>query len=391
MSAADGLVPELIYIDLNHWVGLSKARLGQASAGAYVGALAALRSAISSGRAVVPLSSTHYMEISRIASAQRRADLALTMGEISRYVTLPSREAFLRYQFRASLAAELRATHSGPAPAITGHGFGHAFGHRAQLELRGPDPHRFAADHVDEFIPRLEDHTGYGWKFTPSETSRSPLELMNEALDASAQFRMLMGPADKNEPELRALGFKPSAAYDVVDAITRREEDLASQLAADPKWKQRLNDIIDARALYWDLADDWDLAVADVWPRVVTMDEFGKERLTRILRRIPIVAIESAIRRSNFQNGSHKWRKNDIHDSDFVGSAVTYCDVVVTEKHLRDQLRREGIDRQYGAVVLSQAGDLTAYLEGNLEVPAVAEGPPHGTVATDEPADRRGS
>jgi hypothetical protein len=358
-------VPELTYVDLNHWVGLAKARLGQTDAGSYVELLAELRTAVAAGRIVMPLSSTHYMELSRIASAERRAKLALVMGELSKYITLTNRETFLRYQFRVALAAELRTTYRSPAPPVTGYGFAHAFGQAGQFALHGPNLDRFASERVDEFIPRLEEHTGYGWRFVPSGRAATPLERMNEALDAAAQFLMLMGPADKNDPELLKLGFKPSAAYDVVDAITRREDDLAKQLAAEPKWKQRLDDVIDARALYWDLSEDWDQAVGDVWTRVLTMDEFGKERLTRILRGIPIIDIESAIRHANFRNGSHRWRKNDIHDSDFAGSAVTYCDVVLTEKHLQAQLHARGVDRQYGTQIFSRPDDLVAHLRDN--------------------------
>lgn len=358
--------PELIYIDLNHWVGLGKARLGQTGAGAYVGALNELRLAVASGRAVVPISSTHYMEISRIALAQRRADLAITMGELSRYVALTSRETLLAYQFRRSLAQELRTVYRAPAPPVTGHGFAHAFGRSARIGLRGPDPDRFAADHLDELIPRLQQLAGFGWVFVPSGRAATPLERLNEALDSYAQFHMLMGSADKQDPELLKAGYNPQAAYDVVDRITRREADLAEQLAADPKWLQRLDDIIDARALHWDLSEDWDQAVSDVWQRVVSIDEFGKDRVTQILRGIPIIDIESAIRRANFRGGNHKWKQNDIHDSDFAGSAVTYCDVVWTEKHLRAQLVAEGIDRKYETLVLSRPEDLTAHLRQGL-------------------------
>jgi hypothetical protein len=354
--------PELVYLDLNHWVGLSKARLGRSDAGPYVEALSELRIAVAEGRIVVPLKSTHYMEISRIASAQRRADLALTMGELSRYVTLTQRETLLRYQFRTSLAHELGTVYNAPAPAATGRGFAHAFGQQGGIGLRGPDPDRWAADHSEEFMARLEEHAEFGWTFVPSGRASTALERVNEAMDAYAQFRMLMGPTDKREPELLNLGFNPQSAYDVVDAITRREADLSEQLAADPKWLLRLHDIIDARALYWDLREEWDQAVNDVWARVIAMDEFGQDRLSRILRGIPIIDIESAIRRANFRGGSHKWTKNDIHDADFAGSAVSYCQVVLTEKHLSGQLRREGLDRKYETVILARPEELTAHL-----------------------------
>jgi hypothetical protein len=41
---------------------------------------------------------------------------------------------------------------------------------------------------------------------------------------------------------------------------------------------------------------------------------------------------------------------------------VTYCDVVVTEKHLRAQLIGQGIDRKYGTTILSRPEELAAHL-----------------------------
>jgi hypothetical protein len=357
-------LPELIYIDLNHWVGLSKARIGQAGSELYAEALAELRTAVSSGRAVVPISFPHYIEISQIASAQRRANIALTMGELSKYTALTPREVFLHYQFRQSLAQELGTSYASPRPAITGHGFGHAVDYQPlKGRLRGDATAlEQLANNLEDFIPRLEAHTGFGWKFAPSGTAETPFELLNEALDAHAQFRMLMGPADKQDAELLRHGFNPSVAYDVVETMTRREADLAQQLAAEPIYQRQLDDIIAARALRWDLWEDWDQAVSDVWPRTVTIEELGWTRVSRILRSIPIVDIESSIRRANFRNGSYRWKKNDIHDLGFSGPAVTYCEVLFTERHLRTQLCRQSIDRKYGTTVLSHPEELVAYL-----------------------------
>lgn len=358
-------MPELIYIDLNHWVGLSKARLGHAGSELYGEALAELRAAVYSGRVVVPISFPHYIEISQIASAQRRANLALTMGELSKYTALTPREVLLRHEFRHSLAQELGTSYTSPRPAITGYGFSHAVAYQpAKGRLRGDgDALEELANKSDMLIPRLEAHTGFGWKFVPSGVAETPLDLLNEALDAHAQFRMLMGPADKQDPQLLSYGFNPSAAYEVVDAMTRREADLAQRLAAEPIYQQRLDDIIEARALHLDLWEEWDQAVSDVWPRIVTIEELGWTRVSRILRSIPIVDIESAIRRANFRNGgSYRWKKNDIHDLGFSGPAVAYCDVLFTERHLRAQLCRQGIDRKYGTTILSRPEELVAHL-----------------------------
>jgi hypothetical protein len=256
-------LPEIIYLDQLHWINLSKARLGQEGSEVYAHLLAELRAAISSGRVVVPISFTHYFEVSEIARADRRANLALTMGELSGYTALTAREVFLRYQFRRSLALELGTTYAPPQPSITGYGFGHVFGETPVLDPTQANPER----------------------------TRTPLERARGTLNAAIQLRMLMGPANKQDPELVKYGFNPAAAYEVIERIRRREEDLAAQLAADPTWLRRLDDIIEARALLWDLNEDWYSAVTDVWPRMVTIGEFGIERLHRIIRGIPIVDI----------------------------------------------------------------------------------------------------
>lgn len=365
-------MPELIYLDQLHWINLSKARLGQEGTDVYAELLKELRAAVSSGRAVVPISFTHYFEVSEIARADRRANLALTMGELSKYVALTPREVFLRHEFRLSLAKELGISYTAPPPATTGYGVGHAYGlGSGKGRFRGdPEILEQAAKTVDENIPRLEQDTGYGWRFVPSGAATTPLELLNEVADARVQFGLLMGPADKQDPELLKLGFNPAKAYEVIENIKRREEDLANQLAAEPEWKGRLDDIIEGRALFWDLNEDWARAVTDVWPRVVTIQEFGWQRLHRVLRGIPIVDIESSIRHANFRNGSHKWTTNDIHDLSFAGAAVTYCDVLLTEKHLHTQLVHEGVGRKYGTAIFRRPEELTEHLrQGHPSAP----------------------
>jgi hypothetical protein len=306
------------------------------------------------------------METSKIALAQRRADLALTMGELSSYTSLTSREVLLAYELRLSLAQELGVKYAAPPPAVTGYGFAHAFGEPPVTgRIHGSDPaalEDWTDKNAPEIIARLEEFIGFGWRFVLSGNSKTPMELVNEAFNSVAQFWMLMGPDDKHDPELLEAGFNPGLAYDVVASIARREADLAKTLKADPARRHPLGDIVAVRALYWDLAEEWDRASGDVWSRAVTMEEFGKERLSRILSNIPIVDVESSVRRANFRNSSKPWESNDIYDLNFVGSAVAYCDVLVTEKHLNAQLDREGVGRKYGTTIVRSLEELTAHL-----------------------------
>jgi hypothetical protein len=88
----------LIYLGQLHWINLSRARLGREGTRVYADLLAELRAAVATGRVVVPLSFTHYFEVSKIGAAQRRAELALTMAELSRYTTLTAREVLMRHE-----------------------------------------------------------------------------------------------------------------------------------------------------------------------------------------------------------------------------------------------------------------------------------------------------
>jgi hypothetical protein len=79
-----------VYLDLNHWVSLAKARLGREDGRSFVRCLELLKNAVEEGRAVVPLSATHYAEVGQITSLRRRADLANVMAELSNFTTLAS-------------------------------------------------------------------------------------------------------------------------------------------------------------------------------------------------------------------------------------------------------------------------------------------------------------
>ena len=53
-------MPKLIYLDQLHLINLTRDRLARDGSDSYRDALTELRWAVSSGRAVVPMSSTHY-------------------------------------------------------------------------------------------------------------------------------------------------------------------------------------------------------------------------------------------------------------------------------------------------------------------------------------------
>lgn len=71
----------LVYLDLNHWIGLAKAAVGHPDGQRYAEPLNVLRN--QGHDVVVPLASEHYMEMSGISGQRQRFDVAAVMEEIS--------------------------------------------------------------------------------------------------------------------------------------------------------------------------------------------------------------------------------------------------------------------------------------------------------------------
>jgi hypothetical protein len=316
---------------------------------------------------VVPLSSTHYIEMSRIKDPRQRAEVALTMQALSEYVALTSRELLLRDELRRSIASEFGKAYEAPSPAITGFGYAHAFG---QNQVRGhitgnlDQARRHADAAADRVIQGLETKMGYGWRFRPSGIAQDRLQLIEEAMNAAMQFGILRGPQDADIERLRQeCGYRPEDSYAVTQAIENREAELARLLAEGEARRERLDDIIAARAMYWDLGDQWARASADLELPVRDVVELGKDTLSRIINGVPIIDVESALRRGNFRNGMYTWSTNDIYDLSFVGTAIVYCDVVLTDNHVRAQLLQQGVDRKYGTLMPRRIEDIAAWLE----------------------------
>src|SRR6266550_3330392 len=110
-----------------HWIRLARGRLGRPGSERYGQAFEQLMAARRAKQIVLPLSSTHYIEMSRIKDPRQRAELALTMEALSEYVALTSRQVFLHDELRRSIAHESVIHIDTPRPTITGFGYAHAF------------------------------------------------------------------------------------------------------------------------------------------------------------------------------------------------------------------------------------------------------------------------
>src|ERR1700729_3775043 len=80
----------IVYLDLNHWIYLAQASLGQLRSTSAATALEACRAARSAGTAVFVLSQIHYIEMLKIKDPAQRRAIACVMEELTNFATLVS-------------------------------------------------------------------------------------------------------------------------------------------------------------------------------------------------------------------------------------------------------------------------------------------------------------
>src|SRR5690349_5623391 len=82
--------PKLVYLDMNHWVFLSKAMAGHPDGAEHVDTLNACLAARQAGTAVFPLSDSIYHEIINNVSHRQRVDLRTVIEAVSGFMVLTS-------------------------------------------------------------------------------------------------------------------------------------------------------------------------------------------------------------------------------------------------------------------------------------------------------------
>lgn len=130
----------MIYLDQKDWVNLAKAASGHADGSQYRDTLEVLRNATASRRVIIPLSVTHYMEMSGTKNARQRADAAEVMEELSGFASLIDRSLLMRLELEAVIDAFATPgrTRSASVPLI-GYGAAFAFGKSGEFRVRMGD------------------------------------------------------------------------------------------------------------------------------------------------------------------------------------------------------------------------------------------------------------
>jgi hypothetical protein len=338
--------PALIYLDLNHYIYLARAAAGEAVPDGYGNLLQAARTARRRGRAVFPLSATHYVEMSGVQDPRQRVAVAAVMEELSGFQVLLGRVTIAELEIDGILDALCCAETQGPRIPLLGTGFGRAFGMHGGLVIRDADGNDCSSSMRD--------------KMGGSEFERFMAQA-NQTMERA----MLAGPPDEELPALRAMGYAPEATHQMTEQRAQQEREQAARLDADNRWRRgRLRDVIGAR----ELASEWiDQLTRAVLARGTSIGEVIREDRT-IMRAfadgMPSSRVAISLKTRYHRNGQHQWTSNDIHDIDALAVAVPYCDAVFTDKAARNALASSAEIRPLGTFLPRRPRELADWING---------------------------
>jgi hypothetical protein len=333
----------LVYLDLNHWIGLAKANVGHTDGARYRLALDQLRSA----DAVFPLSSAHYMEMSGIKDPRQRRDVADVMEALSGFTCLMPKTVIAPIEIDAALrqiVPGLRRQHD-PIPLL-GLGVLQAFGMNGDLRVKST-----SEDVTDR--ARSEWHDGPeafdAWKVNAERT-----------LDRS----VLRGPASDGEAsDLTALGWDPTVAERIAEERAQHERDQAALLEREPHWRRgRLRDIVAARYLSFEVPEPLNEILTAHGLRLTEIAG-SPETARRFTDSMPSGDVWISLLTAAHRNGQTDWSSNDIFDFDALSVAVPYCDAVVTERHARHVLMTTGVAERLKTEIFATVDELGAWLQ----------------------------
>ena len=333
-------MPVSIYLDHLHWIHLAQAHTGHRNGERYKEVYQYLLEMRVAGKVVCPLSLTHYMELSATGSYRQRTDVATVMATLSGFRTIASTSVLRRAEIEQALSKRFGKPENPMQPQPFGLGvFFAANGENRMMKIRGSD----------SILESLAAKVG----------GIEKIKELEREFTSMAEFEVLRGPHESQVQELRdRYGYAPEAAEEVARKRAAQEEELAQQLIAKPSLRKKLDNIVTARYLSWELSEPLILALTKVGMTIDDFLEQGAEGITQFVHDIPTADVLVAFTKANLKNLNRTWKKNDVHDMDALAVAIPYCNVVVTEKHAYTQMFNAGMEQKYKTKLFRKVEDL---------------------------------
>lgn len=349
----------LVYLDLNHWINLSKCVSGHKDGPRYRTAFDACVTAVREGNAEFPMSLPLIMEIHAIRNPHQRLWLRKVMERISRWRAVLPRDIIASLEFEQMLFTRLGSMRLRTAPLdYVGNGVGWASGHRFDPSVIDEQGRDVTVETFSRMPPGLRLF------FTPKYISDLLTKMAIE------------GPANPSEEkELRASGWNPEGLRDIYDQRVRLEAQLVTDLdeyrardSSPVNWRKgRLRDVVTGRELVHEANETFSavlnqqrLEIKDVFDMSDTPSARRHNR--RITDVMPSFDVAVTLKAWYHRNPNHRWRRNDLFDIDAMSTVLPYCDVVVTDTAMKSDIDRNRLARRLNTKVLASLDDLVEHL-----------------------------
>ena len=339
--------PKIIYLDLNHWIRLSKALSGRPDDKNDNEILAACCKGVEKGTAVFPLSFQIYMEILKNGRYLQRRDLREVMEQISRFMVVTPRHVVATHEVEAFLD---RIVGPNPQPISTTDyidwGVFRAFGMDGGISIRSSGE--------DVTVARRRRHTDrpQAW------------DAIFQKLEWEFNRRVIDGPTPDAEPELRENGWNPEAVIEAYEQKAVEEREQVCRLDRNPTWRHdRLRDVVTARELLFECRDIFWKGLTD--RGLASLEElFPESPAPRCheLNSMPSFDVAVTLKTSYHRNANHQWTNNDIHDIHAIAGTLPYCDIVVSDKAVISHVKRTGLPDRLSTTALASLSDLPGHL-----------------------------
>ena len=343
--------PQLVYLDLNHWISLAKCMSGHKDGTRYQDSLDICIEALESGQAVFPISDSTYVELNKIRRHSQRRNLRETIEKLSRFLVVASRTVIYELEIEALLDSRMGVC-SSPRGQVSylEWGVARAFGMVGGFRVFDESE----KDVTDEVAKRHP--LGY-------ETF---MALLDEA-ELALNRKILEGPTEDEELELRTSGWRPEGIAEVVDKRLSQEKDLVEILNSNDKWRKgRTRDLVAVREMEIELASS--LTTEFIKRNTTFAALFSNRDEARLaFDAMPSFDVSVTMKTAYHRDSNHVWAQNDIHDIDALASTVPYCDVVVTDKAAASHINRAGIAERVSTRVIHSLDELSSLLNAAMD------------------------
>lgn len=313
-----------IFLDLNHWIALSKAYYGMPDHPKHIEALSLFQSKIRKKEVILPLQISHLVEFSRHSNEARRKRMAFVFEELSQRWFFAPWSAILPYELSVAISRIFDTQETIAKPEIFGKGALFSVSPSAKQTFIENKKLKMEFD----FYELLSSQPGalFDLLTFPNEDGRKK-QLFSDRkrrIGYAADCEQLRDRNDSLDLSRRA----QAASYTI-----EHQEELQRRLLAAGKT------FFDFKAL-------------------------GPTGMSDFFDEVPSLDVDRTLCIFRDRQWNRRIDDNDMNDIGYLSKAIPYCDVVLVENLWAHAIRTQGLDEKYNTKVFTNLKDLVDYFNG---------------------------